>query len=90
MVSALFAGKYDFSDLIGVHKQLYDEYGPIVKFDGLEPNNDLIFIFDPKDIEAMFRNDSASPYRPSLKSLAYYRKHTRKDFFKGVGGVLVE
>lgn len=69
---------------------MYEEYGPIVKIDGLEPNRDIIFIFDPKDIEAMFRNDSAWPNRPSLKSLDYYRKHTRKDFFKGVGGVLVE
>ncbi|XP_059479866.1 probable cytochrome P450 301a1, mitochondrial [Neocloeon triangulifer] len=81
---------YDFSDLLKFNKKLYDEYGPIVKFSGLEPNNDLVFVFNPQDIETVFRSDSQWPFRPPLKSLAYYRKHTRKDFFKGVGGVLID
>jgi len=56
----------------------------------LEPKNDFVFAYDPKDIETLFRNDGPWPSRPSIKSLEYYRKHTRKDFFQGVGGVLIE
>jgi len=86
----LLSGKYDFSHLLTFYKQLNDEFGPIVKFNGLEPNADLIFLFDPKDVETVFRNDGLAPIRPPLKSLDYYRKHTRKAFFKGTGGILVE
>ncbi|XP_065349171.1 probable cytochrome P450 301a1, mitochondrial isoform X1 [Cloeon dipterum] len=82
--------KYDFSDLMKVDQQLYEEFGPIVKFNGLEPNNDLLFIFDPKDVETMMRNEGLWPFRPPLKCFEYYRKVTRKDFFKGIGGVLVD
>jgi hypothetical protein len=83
-------GKFDFSNLINLHTQVHSEYGKIAKISGLEPNNDLIFIYDPKDVEAVYRNDGPWPIRPPLKCLEYYRKYTKKDFFEGVGGVLIE
>jgi cytochrome P450 family 12 len=76
--------------LIELHTQLNKEYGPIAKFSGLEPKNDFVFLYDPKDIETVFRNDGLWPMRPPIQSFDYYRKHTRKDFFKGVGGLTVE
>jgi cytochrome P450 family 12 len=83
-------GKYNFADLVELHTQLNKEFGPIVKFSGLAPKNDFVFIYDPKDVETVFRNDGLWPIRPPIKSLEYYRKHTRKDFFKGVGGLILE
>ncbi|XP_065349179.1 probable cytochrome P450 301a1, mitochondrial isoform X2 [Cloeon dipterum] len=82
--------KYNFNDMFEVGKQFYEEFGPISKFTGLEPLHDMVFVFDPRDVETMLRNEGPWPYRRHLGCLEYYRKHTRKDFFKGVGGVLID
>ncbi|XP_059479867.1 probable cytochrome P450 301a1, mitochondrial [Neocloeon triangulifer] len=82
--------KYDFTNLINLHKQLRDEFGDIVRFSGLEPRRDLLFIFKPEDIETVFRNEGLWPERPSFKALKYYRDVTKKDVFQGLGGVLVD
>ncbi|CAB3372379.1 Hypothetical predicted protein [Cloeon dipterum] len=82
--------KYDFTNLITLHKQLRDEFGEIVKFGGLEPRRDLLFIYKPEDMETMFRNDGPWPERPSFKALQYYRDVTKKDVFQGLSGVLVD
>jgi len=86
----MFIGKYDFTDLVGVHKQFHEEFGEIAKFSGIKPRNDIVFAFQVDDIETVHRNEGIWPVRPPLLSLQYYRKKIRKDFFEGLAGVLVE
>jgi cytochrome P450 family 12 len=76
--------------LITLHSQLRDEFGDIVRFSGLEPRRDLLFIYTPEDMETMYRNDGPWPERPSFASFQYFRENTRRDIFKGATGVLVE
>jgi len=84
------AGKYDFSDLTKAHRHIHNDYGNIARFSGLEPRRDLVMVYDANDIETVFRNEGIWPERPSLNCVKYYRQVARKDFFKGVGGLLNE
>ncbi|XP_059479868.1 probable cytochrome P450 301a1, mitochondrial [Neocloeon triangulifer] len=82
--------KYDFTNWIKLHTQLRNEFGDIVRFSGLEPRRDLLYIFKPEDMETMFRNDGPWPERPSIKAFQYYRDVTKKEVFQGLSGVLVD
>ncbi|CAB3372378.1 Hypothetical predicted protein [Cloeon dipterum] len=80
--------KYDFSDLTETHREIRKDYGDIVRFSGLEPRRDMVMIYNADDVETVFRNEGIWPERPSLRCLKYFREVVKKDFFKGVGGIL--
>ncbi|KAF4519781.1 hypothetical protein B566_EDAN009031 [Ephemera danica] len=82
--------KYDSSNLMKLHTQLQAEFGNIVKFSDIGPIHDLVFVYNPEDVERVFRSESLWPERPSFRSLLQYRQVTRKDFFEGLSGVLVD
>lgn len=65
-------------------------YGDISKITNIPGKRDLVFLFDPKDFESVFRNEGQWPVRPVQDSLPYYRSVTRKDFFQGIGGLQSE
>lgn len=48
----------------------------------------MVFLFDPSEIEKVFRNEDQMPFRPSMPSLDYYKHVLRKDFFSDIGGVI--
>jgi hypothetical protein len=86
----IISGKYDFSNLSTLHGQLRDEFGELVRFSHLGPRRDIVLLYKPEDVERVFRNEGMWPERPAFRSLTYYREITRKDFFQGESGVLVE
>lgn len=67
----------------------YRTYGNIVRITGLPGRKDMVMIFDPDDIEKVYRNEGQWPKRNALQSLGYYRTVTRRNIFKGTGGALV-
>jgi len=83
-------GKYDFSDITKAHTAIKKDYGDIVRFSGMEPRRDMVMVYTAEDIETVFRHEGIWPERPSLQCMNYYRTVARKDFFKGVGGILNE
>jgi hypothetical protein len=66
------------------------EFGNIARISGLNPRNDLLFVYHPDDIKTVFRREGVWPMRPSFQSMIEYRTKTRREFFKGLGGVLTE
>ncbi|KAF4523553.1 hypothetical protein B566_EDAN012001 [Ephemera danica] len=76
----------EFSDWL---KQM-QKYGPISKLTNIPGKRDFVFLFDPHDFETAFRNEGQWPERLMQEALPYYRQVTRKDFFQGVGGLIVE
>jgi hypothetical protein len=86
----IFKGKYDFSDITKAHTAIKKDYGDIVRFSGMEPRRDMVMVYTAEDIETIFRHEGIWPERPSLRSMNYYRTVARKEFFKGVGGILNE
>ncbi|KAF4523554.1 hypothetical protein B566_EDAN012002 [Ephemera danica] len=66
------------------------KFGPISKFSGIPGKNDIVFLFDPRDFETVFRHEGQWPERMYLASLSYYRNVERKEFFENVGGVMIE
>lgn len=69
-------------------RKLYNKYGPIVKVSNLLGRPDMVFLFDPDDIEKVFRQEDILPLRPSMPSLNYYKHVYRKDFFGDNPGVI--
>jgi cytochrome P450 family 12 len=69
-------------------KLMYKTYGPISKITNIPGKRDLVFLYDPRDFETVFRNEGQWPLRPVMDSFPYYRNVTRKDIFQGVSGIV--
>lgn len=68
---------------------LHKKFGNIVKLTGLPGRNDMVMLYEPDQIEKVYRNEGPWPNRSSLHSFKHYRYITRKDFFEGVTGAVV-
>ncbi|XP_046395351.1 probable cytochrome P450 301a1, mitochondrial [Ischnura elegans] len=83
-------GEYAGLESDDLHRTLYEQYGPIVRFTKILGRRDLVFIFRPEDVETTLRNEGPWPYREGTKSMEYYRQVHRKDFYQGAGSVLTD
>nr|AIW79956.1 cytochrome P450 CYP301B1 [Nilaparvata lugens] len=83
-----FVGTYEISRLDTVLWRLHREYGDIVKISNMLGRPDMVFLFDPRDIETIFRSEEKLPHRPSMPSLNYYKHVMRKDYFGEDAGVI--
>ncbi|KAJ8940447.1 hypothetical protein NQ318_007148 [Aromia moschata] len=83
-----YVGDFEIEHIDKVSEMLYKRYGKIVKMEGLLGRPDMLFLFDPDDIERVFRQEDSLPYRPSMPSLNYYKHVYRKEFFGEHGGVI--
>lgn len=83
-----FSGDFQIEHIDKVSKKLYQKYGKIVKVGGLLGRPDMLFLFDPDEIEKVFRREDTLPLRPSMPSLNYYKHNLRKEFFGDIGGVI--
>ncbi|CAH1986316.1 unnamed protein product [Acanthoscelides obtectus] len=81
-------GQYDISDTAKVSFELHREYGKIVKLSNLVGRPDLLFLYDADEIEKVYRQESVTPFRPSMPCLVKYKGDVRKDFFGTLGGVV--
>lgn len=79
-------GKYHNVNMIDLSNKMNEEYGDIAKFPGMFGQRDIIFNFDPNDVEKVFRHEGKFPKRRGLDTLEYFRGTYRKDWFeKGAG-----
>lgn len=84
----MFPGKYHNLHFLDMNKAIYKDYGPISKFPGLFGKPDIVFTFDPKDMETVFRNEGQWPIRRGIDTFEYYRKTLRPDIFKKGSGLV--
>ncbi|XP_066257197.1 probable cytochrome P450 49a1 isoform X2 [Euwallacea similis] len=81
-------GDFQIEHIDKVSLRLFKKYGKIVKMEGLLGRPDMLFLFDPDEIEDVFRREDAMPLRPSMPSLNYYKHVLRREFFGDLGGVI--
>lgn len=67
---------------------LFREYGTILRFPGFFGQKDIIFTYDPKDFESVFRTEGAWPYRRTFTVFDYFRRNVRPDVYKNIGGLV--
>ncbi|KAG5675033.1 hypothetical protein PVAND_004972 [Polypedilum vanderplanki] len=80
-------GKYYNKSMTQLHELLYDEYGSILRFPGLFGRPPVVFAYDAKDFEKVYRNEGVWPERLNLDSLVYYRKTKRSDIYDKFAGL---
>lgn len=73
-----------------MHKAIKAEFGDIIKFPAMLGNPSMTMIFQPKDVEKVFRVEGTQPYRRTLETLNYYRKKVRPDIYSEFGGLLTD
>ncbi|XP_069672037.1 probable cytochrome P450 301a1, mitochondrial [Periplaneta americana] len=77
-------------DLQDQQEYLHKKFGNIVKLSALPGReNNMVMLFEPDEIEKVYRSEGPFPYRSAFRVLNYYRAFTRKDFFEGVRGTIV-
>lgn len=73
-------------DLFSIQEEFQKRYGNICKLPGLLNNSDIVFVYEPEDMEKIYRNEGKFPVRRGFDSMDYYRKVWRKDLYqKSVG-----
>ncbi|XP_037048515.1 probable cytochrome P450 12b2, mitochondrial [Bradysia coprophila] len=88
--SFLPGGKYHNITLLGMQKAFYNEYGTIFRFPGLFGKPDMVFTFDPNDMETVFRTEGQWPGRRGIDTIDYYRRKIRPDIFKKGTGLVMD
>lgn len=80
-------GNYDAERLDKIGMINYKKYGPIVR-EHVYGNLNIVHLFDPNDMETLFRNEGRYPERRSHRALGKYRKD-RAELYSS-GGIFCE
>lgn len=80
-------GEYKLDQLFDNSKLNYKLYGPIVR-EQINKKHTILHLFDPNDIETLFRLDGSCPLRRSHRALLKYRLD-RKELYSS-GGLFPE
>lgn len=86
----LVLGKYYGKNLPQLHKLINEEFGDIVMIPAMMGRRDMVSIYDPNDIEMVYRTEGQWPHRRGMDTFEYFRLKMRPDVFKGIGGLLTE
>lgn len=79
------AGKYAVEDLLMQLKMFREDYGDIVKLEGIPGRRPCVFVFDAELNELMHRIEGVWPTRIAMESLHYYRTNRPEIYDIGVG-----
>lgn len=80
------SGKYGNVDLITQMRMLHEEYGDMVKLDGIVNRPPCIFLFSADMCEKMYRVQGTWPMRVAMECLHHYRE-SRQHIYNGVYGI---
>lgn len=67
-----FTVEYDARDVPAARRLQYEKYGTILR-EVVVPGKELVHLFDPVDIEAVFRHEGCYPFRTVVEALKKYR-----------------
>ncbi|XP_037810881.1 probable cytochrome P450 12a5, mitochondrial [Lucilia sericata] len=83
-------GRFYQKSFIEFNRQLRSQYGDIFLVPGLFGKRDVLFTYNPKDYQQVFRTEGLYPIRRGLDIIQYHRKELRKDVFKHAVGLVAE
>ena len=76
---------------ITVMQQLFlEKFGNLCKLPGFFGKPDVVFVYEPEDMEKVFRTEGVYPIREGIESVEYFRRELRKDVFSISTGLPVE
>uniref|UniRef100_A0A182XZZ7 Uncharacterized protein n=2 Tax=Anopheles stephensi TaxID=30069 RepID=A0A182XZZ7_ANOST len=79
-----------YYDLTGA--ELYgrwrDDYGELIRINGMFGRPDIVLTFRPEDFEKVFRTEGAWPIRRASETLSYYRQKVRPEVFGELSGLI--
>ncbi|GLH07263.1 Putative cytochrome P450 301a1, mitochondrial [Gryllus bimaculatus] len=81
-------GEWGSMDFLEIQWDLYRKYGKIVSLGKLNENKEFVSIFDPAEIEKVYRHEGPWPKRNGFESLDYYRRKMYKEKFQDAYGLL--
>lgn len=81
-------GEYGKLDILRMQEKLQKEFGDIVRISNIIGRKDMVFLYDPKLVEKMFRNEGRWPTREGIKTVHYYRTVLRRETYDGAFGVI--
>ncbi|KAJ8934411.1 hypothetical protein NQ314_013452 [Rhamnusium bicolor] len=76
-------GGYSFNKIHEFYKDMYDQYGAIVKEEALF-NVPVISVFEKRDIEKVLKSSGKYPIRPPTEAIAQYRR-SKPDRYASTG-----
>ncbi|XP_077292376.1 putative cytochrome P450 301a1, mitochondrial [Arctopsyche grandis] len=76
------------NDIAKMFDRLHSDFGEIVKMEKVLGQKTTINLFDPNDIEKIYKAEGVFPERMILPSMLYFRKNMRQDIFKHTKGLL--
>lgn len=71
-----------------MHIALNKEFGTILRLPGFFGRKDIVFTYDPKDFETIFRTEGPWPHRRPFFAFDYFRRNVRPDVYKNFGGLV--
>ncbi|XP_065365991.1 probable cytochrome P450 12a4, mitochondrial [Calliphora vicina] len=83
-------GKFYKKSFIEFNRQLRSQYGDIFLVPGLFGKRDVLFTYNPKDYQQVFRTEGIYPMRRGFDIIQYHRKELKKDIFKHAVGLVAE
>ncbi|GLH07255.1 Probable cytochrome P450 301a1, mitochondrial [Gryllus bimaculatus] len=81
-------GEYGKKDMLELQNMLRRQYGDMVRVSNVLGRKDMLWVFDPKITEKMYRNEGKWPIREGIKTIHYYRTVQRKEKFEGALGTV--
>lgn len=81
-------GEFKAKDFGKLNDIMHERYGRIVGLKGLPGMKDMVNLFDPVDMEKLFRNEGMWPHRDAMASMTDYRAKIRPEVFKDSPGLL--
>lgn len=87
-LDVLPGGKYHKTNMMEMNRQLRSTYGDIYRLKGMLGKSDIVFTYNPKDFEMVYRNEGLWPLRVGFESFCYYREKVRPDIFQGMQGLV--
>lgn len=60
----------------------------MAKLPGIFGRRDVVFAFDPKDFERVYRTEGQWPIRRGLDTFSHYRQNVRPDVYKNMDGLI--
>lgn len=76
-------GKYSIDHLLDAYVDIRNRYGNLVRME--TPGFDMLLVYDPNDIQKIFRNEGAFPHHSGIIPLRVYRE-SRPDKYS-TGGI---
>ncbi|KAK0095165.1 hypothetical protein PV326_009082 [Microctonus aethiopoides] len=82
-----YIGEYGNMPLSEQMATLRNQYGNIVKLDGILGKRPAVFLYDPEQCKKMYRVEGTWPMRVAIETMKYYRERN-PHFFKGKMGLV--